>query len=73
MSAGQAAAAKIGAKGVTRVLERLEESARGALPRDVAVTREVGAVVLSGARLRARMFEDARLRDFALLAKGSHG
>ncbi len=62
-------AGRIGARRVKRVVELLAEAAADEVSRDVRVTREGTAVVLSGRRLRARSMDDARLRGIGLLAK----
>lgn len=69
MSAMGESGARIGARRVERVVGRLAEAMRDEVPGDVAVTREGGAVVLAGRRLRARSMDDPRLRGFAMLAK----
>lgn len=70
MMFGQSAE-RAGARRVAKVAERLAEAATDEVPRDVRVTREGAAVVLSGRRLRVRSMDDARLRGIGLLAKDS--
>lgn len=68
MTGLEARAERVGIKAVAAVVERIVRAAQDDVPRDVRVTREGAAVVLSGRNLRARSMDDARLRGFGLAA-----
>lgn len=65
----EARGAPLGARRVERIVQQLAEAAQGEVPGDVRVSREAGAVVLSGRGLRGRALEDVRLRGLGMLAK----